>query len=1183
MRANTATISDSKTSIYAYYDKSTFVHPFAKEFVFPYKNNKYIFSLSGSEPRPFFGLGTWKFLDFLRAPLASFYSLGAMRDNISKNPIIYYRHKILPFDESPFSNIFNQFGLLASVDTLYLSTLLLNTDIFDVLYYYNQDLFFALNEYLYSKNLTLEDFAIQKQFTIYEELRLYFEKVIPIINDDLTISIARRDSRIKNFKATIYKKDENSGFFEEIATFDAKNIGRDAKILGISGKLKRPSKEYIFESCFLKISKNSKNYIANKTSSYYLIEDGIRELIVKPYGIVEVYSEDINVYKLPYLYCEVTSLNENTEYNRLFDEFEPTHISGYNIKSPNYYINKHLYHLPSKGGTIQIGPVLIHNIPKKPEIYDTFIRLPEMNFKKLDSKETIVKAIDIRYVNKEIYYKDHNETDFKKAFIKNGKYVIFDEYILGDEAFKVFEDYLEHKEDFIYQRDFLQKDNTLYTMLGKALNPRGIAIYEDKYFKDRLPNICIDNIYLNRANTIEFNPYDLVEVKTDEFGFFAKSDVDGETKYYDLRVIDIPGLRAKNKMLVLGGGILEGEFPVFKNLRSANGRAKFLYYIVKTKNTKKTILFPVSDYTDTFIDVDRETYGQCFNPKKKGSYDLNRPKDLYPQLIYAIGDNENSLEIKTTDLADYRPYPVGIISSIKEPEPIVDEIVPLFFFHSNYSSAYEYLNEPISTSYIANKKFAIIKEVGLILDITDLEVSEPFKITKEIVEKNQRGLELRANDIRVEIRVSGEYKETKTLEVKVYKKDSLIDTLSNTYIPFYDYTKGFKPLMKRSSDIIVGFVYEAFINEMARRKRYQKTLIDIDESNGVIDERDVVFSLEDASEGRKIIAELNNGKVDIINYPGVLNCIYFSEPYIISGDLNVVIASKFIFKALRTDDNNSIYEELINQANSNEYSIYYNYDIFSPNNVFKGLKVFYDGRLLALGPKDITLPRGHRALMRIFLGEGNIFTSTNDITSMDDIYAQINGVVIKNSCSEDSYRVIYYKLIDDIALLRDLKVDLKEQTFMFSSYYNNAKAQLIQDLREDTVQKRIDGAYIDAQFDTDHIYNTIHTIKEKLYNLPVSFRCSNIPDEAKLNYLRIAPKVSNVISYEELFNAQGSIEIAIEKSAIISLKNSILELHGVSYDVKDIALRLANKEILYNDTNIKSYTYNENIKRKDVR
>lgn len=1197
MRAYTATLKDKDNTIFANFDKSTFIHPFAKEFVFKHKDNKYIFHLKGSMPKIFSGLLTWKFFSkFQREPLSSLSLLYGLRDTI-KDPILYYRHKLLPFDNTIFSNLYKQFGLLALADTLYLSTLLLDTDIFDKIYLNphipNETIFPLLVKYLKEKNLTLEEFAKQKQYTLYEELRLFFEKVSPVINDDLTLSVAIRDFRIKDIEVTLYKKRENSSDFEEIATLSQKNfVSTQTKTFGKIDISRLLGPRIFFrDSSFL--TKDTKLFLINNTQHYIVIKDNLTHSIVKPYGIVEVSSKDIIGYKLPYIYAQVTSINENTEFSTLFEESNPKNIGGYNIKAKSYYINSNIKHFDTHSNELQIGPALFKGISKIDGEFRDFVRLPKANYEHINTKETKSMILEIRYVNKDLFYREKGSVSFKKAQKINGFYVTDDGYVLAQEAFLVFEDYIDFDENFIYNRDFLRKDNKTYQILSNALNPRGLAIYSDKYFYKKPPNICLDNIYIDRANTIEYAPYDLIDVEPDKFGFFAKSDVDGKRKYYDLRVKSIIGLTSDSKMYLTGASVIYEDLPLFKHLRSYKNNGKLFYYIVSDGQKEYIIAFPLTSYTDSFIDVDNSPEGICQNPKKLGPYDIQKPKDFYPLLYYSVAsyspDGNTLTDVKSIELDSYKTYPVANLTNIKTPdEYILFDIKPYFYMLTQHSKATELLDKKISYSQLTDKKYAIIDEIGLILDITSLNVDTEFKITKEIIDKDIRGLQLKSNSVTIEATIYGEYRQTKTISVKVYNKDKLITHLTQELVPFYltegDTFDGLKSVMNREKEIIVGFVYEAFINQLAKRGLFKGSLIDYDESNGVIIEKETKFSLEKATEGYRIKATLLDKEVDIINYPGALYYIYYSQPYLVYGKLNVMINTSFIFKPLHNSDNELLQQELITQAKSKKASIYYNYDIFTPNNIFSELKVFYDMRYLVLEDKEITLPKNHRAKLRVFLGEGNSFYSSNGFTTMDDVYQYINGVVVTNKSQDNAYIVEYYKIVNDIALHRKITIDLKEQTFFFASYYNNAKAQLIQDLREDTVQKRIDGAYIDIEFDTDHIYESIHTIKDKVWNVPVNFRCSTIKDEARLNKMRLFPLFeATELEYDDVFNSQGSLEVVIQSSTTLSLKNGFIEVDRVSYNVRDIALRLKRKELLYNDTNLTSYIYNENFKRKDIR
>ena len=1217
-RTNSVMITDNK-SITSYLDASTPDHPIANKFIFKYNGNKYKFHLAGGSPKPYTGLHQWK--SMLRGPnelLTTFAYFSGMDTNKYANPILGSRKEILPYDNTPMSPLFNEFGFMSQISDELLLILATNDMSLQEEYKKSKSLNGILGTQIilskiFNKNYTVEQFIEDSQYTLFNEARLYYEKIIPVINSDKKLDMLRSDTSIESVGGSVYYYDPDTNERSCLGSFGRiefqKNTRKAENLMNLTIKPR-----YWSEKSTTYSLNSGKIAYMNTTDRYQLVKTGLIENIVKPYGIIYINTHNPEVYIYPYLYMQIDTINDGKDYN-IKKAFMPNNIDGINIRnSSNYFFNGGISAYLDKKST-QVGPIYFKDEKFAPKSVTGGFRLPVIDcikYSDIDKKnpEKTPKQFDIRYRNKDVYYKETDEIEYKNAILKNGYYVTHDGFIIGEEAFVVLETEIEYYGKFLYNRDFVQKDGKLHELKLGAIHPRGLHLYGN--FKGKTPAVCSHN-QLGEVDTINYNVWDIADIYsyTDK-QFEALSYKTNESAVYSLAVPYLPGLVADGGMFVKGGGIIYTtdniDDSVFKQLRTYKNRkdGKGVYYIVEDNNQDKIIMFPTTNKMDSFIDVEHESFeaAQCGNPNKKGVYDIVSNDKQALKMFAAIGNY--------TPKGDNLKFTYVYISGVKEKysvdvnndsctpgEPLIGNIKPNWFYAVQKSTGLEFIDQKQAYSYYLKSNIVIIDELGIILQDPANIFTKDYTVSI-IKDKGIRGAVAKDKNTEISVIISNAGGK-KTITVEIKHEDKVIYSVTQDYIPFYvpvkenptfeDFTSG----ISRSAFAVkdqtgpIGFIWEKFINYLVANGILNITLTDIDETNGMINDNDITLQLSNADEGSKVIALLNSIEVPVINYPAAVYYMKYKQAFPVYGNINLAVTSKFLLSPFEPKNNKSAYKQLIDMSANGEHEIYYSTDLFSPVNIQRNFRLFYDSELLVLEDKTFPVPQDQRVMAEVYLGNTNVFHATSAFNTQDNIYSKTNGVILNNAFDAQTkeFSITYKKIDLDITLSRDINIDTTEQTEWFSSFYNNAKAQLVQDMREDTYSKRLAAQYIDASFDTSEIYKQIKTIHTKLWNIPVSFRCSNIPDELELNVMLPSEYINtDTITFDDLFNQMGSKVIFFDNTDKVTMgvENTYLESdYNASYDVTDVLLRITNKEFLYNDDNIKSYTVNNNVSKKDVK
>lgn len=1209
---NCAIMKDKNTSIISFKDESNIEHPIGNKFVFNHKNSKFKFLLNGGNPLPITCLKEWK---HDKAPRELLSLISAFKGYYSNEKVTAYlstyRQERMPYDDTPLSPVFREFGIGSQIgldgavayayNGFEIDDFLKMPEVKEMRV---EKKFAAIKAILKNAGKSLLGLSKSIQFSDYNAIKTYYEKITLKLLDKNNILFIRALKDIKDFTANVYynfPEDKEKQFLTSFTNIEFKSNKRTTETLPVNNI---PFKTANKEDYSIYENKRGIQYFANKTERYILLKNGLEELIVDPFGILEdIHLVNYNVFISPYFYTDVQDINHSDSNYSNFPE-GTSYISGFYILSGyNAYLGNGITIKPKNPLGTQLGPmeVSLFNVE---EVDNYFL---------LTHKKNTHEQYEVKFINQDIFCRRKGEVEYENLLLKDDYFVTNENVKIGKKIFKIFESKIEYTPGFIQAISYVKSNNNFYKGISEILDAKGLTQGIEDYFLDFVNYRKFYSCkYCEPFNKISYKPYEIIEIlKYSDEKIIARNAKLGDIVEINKTISHLPGLFSEKGMIVVGGGILETDGniydDIFYNFRTykKNKVGNILYYIVKYNNKRHIIGFPVVDKIDSFI-TPKSGEASKWGSRNTGFYDLYLKSELYPELFYTVVDyhpfGKTLKDVKTTLFETIVPdndVGTNLIGNITLPkQTIIGDITPMFFGNVSSSSVVEYLDKKLNYSQILEKEILIIKEAGIVLDNSELKFSADYK-TKIIKDKNKRGLNIYDDNKSIEIYIDGNYNDTKYLNVII--KQTNIDTSSKNddksdimnfrveYFPFIlDPDGNLVSSMPRVIGPIMEFVYEGLINYLVENGVFVNILVDVDESKGMIDENKVDIKLVPVDEGSKIEATLNNKRIDICNTPGTVYYIKYKKPFPVFGNLTAYVTKDFLFRGFRGDTNEKLKQELIDMSKG-KGTIYANYDLFSYIHFFEGFSLFFDTNFLALEEKTFEVPKDQRVRVDVNLGYSNTFKATAPFNTQDDMYSVIRGVCLKNKFDFDkeTFDVNYYKVIDEIFLNRDIVVDTSEQATWFGSYYNNAKAQLIQDLREDTNQKRTDGAFTKVTFDTSEIYNQIKTLDTSLWAVPTNFRCSNVYDELVLkDMIKSELYQQTELTFNECFNSFGTKSIFFEglgDEVTISLDNTFIEnFYNASYDVTNVINRLNQKELLYNEDNCYNYVYNDNYSKKEL-
>jgi len=933
----------------------------------------------------------------------------------------------------------------------------------------------------------------------------------------------------------------------------------------------------------------------NKTNRWMIVEKPNGETkSIAPYGIYFFETDNLNVrayYPIRVFPLEI----KGTESLRTLVSNQIKYYDGFYVRANNFTRNPDEPTISSNQNTkysYQLGPILTNNASFDKNNKQYSIRTNKATYY-------------ITWKNNDLFYKKTDELDYKKASLTqiNGTYywVTDEDDKLGELAFMLNNDEINYHPDLIYQREYTVKDNKTIEIITDVINPYGFTLYSQWNVPSQMrvdENLPMTNI----KHTL--SPYEVADVSVyDRTTLRALNAISGE--YEDIYNIDsftIPGLMYVGKSNVGKSNVGKSDVGFLAmGVYKTNECIDFLGQSIVGKSENATIVWyklysknPTMEYVVFFIDNGEVSINKSLGRYSWGSrYRNSLTEDINPQysntaMVWYVYDG------KTITSKTIRNFNTGNGNREFNGEyKIVDEIlpnvkpIPLAFAESSKVREYIYTSGWVH-SKLLNTDIYKLDEIGLAFKVTpDMDLLGN-KTSTFIKDKNKRSVKFNIGNTTIEATISGEYKKQKTINIKVSVENNVV--YDKDYDLAYLYFDGGKNEYMKPRNFTISkdnmvFIPERFFKYLLENNVFLNVLVDFDENNGVIDDSRVKIEAVEENEGVSLRATLGNIELDIINIPMAVY-YYYRKDLPIYGRMVLIYTKEFINSPVDfTHPTESFYRrDLINQISKQkgEVSELAGYELYSYLNVFEPLKVLYNTKFLGDDKGySIGIPKEMKVAIDVYCGYGNKITFSHEFNSIDNIYKRIYSPVSKCYLDKDAFIVEYYKVLTTTLLKRSINVDMKEQTFMFSDAYNNAKTQLIQDLREDTVEKRVDGAYVDVEFDTQNIYNTIHTLSAKVWNIPEKFECDSSQKEAEVNEVAIQePLEGKEITYNDVFNSNGMRTVYIDSPTDITLSiysdNNIFEAQNrCNYKINSLKEAIENNDLLI--TNVaKPYTKNIN-------
>lgn len=928
----------------------------------------------------------------------------------------------------------------------------------------------------------------------------------------------------------------------------------------------------------------------NKTNRWMIVEKITGETkSIAPYGVY--FFEDDNLAVRAYYPIRVSPLEVKGEKDQRFlisDKIR--YYDGYYVRAKNFAINPDEETIKSNLNSnynYQLGPLLTNNA----------------SFNK-DNKQYSVRTKNstyhITWKNNDLFYKKTDELDYKKAILteKDNTYYFTtdDNDIIGELAFMLNGDKINYHPDLIYQREYTTKDKKTIEIITDVINPYGFTFYSQWGIPKQIKldeNLPMTNIKHTLA------PYEVADVSFyNKTTLRALNAISGDYEFlYDLNDFVIPGLMSVEKTDIGKSDIGFLAMGVYKTnecidtlgeaVVGKSDNATIVWYKLYSKKTFDEYIVFFVDNGEVSINKQLGKYYWSSRYRNSLTENIN-PQYNNTAMVWYVYDGK-SITSKTI-----RNYNTGnsnreFNGEYKAVDEILPNVKPIPLAFADNSTIIEYI---YSSGWVHSKLLNIdiykLDEIGLAFKVTpDMDLFGD-KSSRLIKDKNKRGVKFNIGNTIIEATISGNYKEQKIINIKVSIEDNVIyDKNYDLSYLYFDAHKNdyMKPRNFTISKDNIVFIPERFFKYLLDNQIFMNVLVDFDENNGIIDDSRVKFEASKEDEGLILKAHLGEIELDIINIPMAVY-YYYRKDLPIYGRMVLVYTKSFINSPVDfTHNTESFYRrDFINQiskqpGNVDELAAY---ELYSYLNVFEPLKLLYNTKFLGDDKGySITIPKEMKVAIDVYCGYGNKITFSHEFNSVDSIYKRVYSPISKCYLDKDEFIIEYYKVLTSTLLKRSIKVDMKEQTFVFSGAYNNAKTQLIQDLREDTIEKRTDGAYIDIEFDTEDIYKTIHTLSAKVWNVPEKFKCDSSQKEAEFNEMLIQePLKGKEITYNDVFNSNGMRTIYIDSPNTITLSiysdNNIFEAENrCNYKINSIKEALENNDILVTDST-KSYTKNIN-------
>jgi len=1221
--ANLGMEKDINNDIVKFKNKADIANIYTNEFVFEYGDNKFLTSLMGGSKRIFTGINTCfygrsvvgvNFFSFVRNAEAQLFS----------NLYLFLRKELVFNDEGIHNPLFSTFGGCSlSADETPVGHVGLTADeikemneMIDKAGSIEEKAKIAA-DYIdkHKKNMKYKVEEVKKtDYSYYPFLRKKYEKFAIFLTDDYKYFEIKTDTDkfeqcmfiVKEFKEGKYEFKYKSIYQKSNSLFDAGVIDRVP--VDSIGKSDATENEYEIKEITETLKTTSEEFKAgeylfvNKTNSFMFLRVNGKAVVVYPYGIKKISDAPSIVQKINDVIVEISSVDKE---GAVFGETGFSNLGGTHLFASNYIwdISKAESKITvSPKSVFQLGPLKIFNNSDTKSIEIT----------KADDNSMIYNGYNIKFNNATLYYKKTNETDYKKAGIveNNEAYFFTDEdgNIIGERPLKNYINDIERHPSFIYQLDYVKHNGKVEIGYVKAIDIYGYKAYKGTSTASGDTNPIWCETKTNFGPGYEYKLYELTKVYYDKgYEFKTYSDVTAKEETISRKTENGLGVYSKTGVWLRG-------------LSYTNGN---IHYISGYPVNKIQSLYKTSDYEDLYTmsliwhinkngkdydlaifesnkrnDLYREPVSGCYCKKEENYYSNARPdgNTMYFNVFY----RKNSVFWNNTwNVAKVIPKTVVAagfntpnVDSIVPTSPVLSDVCMNMFMEAFPSYMEEYLFNYQGFSKIAEKPYYKIDNLGLLIFLTETMYTGDNFSEKLIVENNKRGIEHTTGNVKINIFLQ---KDTDVqLTVEVYQGDNLILEYNIPYSSLF--FKGGKFVSDRplecdvhtedgkisKGDNIV-FIPERFLNYLYSKGVKQFIVSQIDETESIVDDNEVNVEFQDAPEGRFIKINYNGNTSDVLSIPAAINSVFYGRPYLHYGDMFVKVKKEFLLKALKKSnysDESEFLHDFVNMAVDDEgkYRVEALSYVSATQGDFTPFKFNIDSKIVSLfdGGIETQIPRRQKVEWLLELGKGNRAFIPNAILR-DNVYSTVKGMCTSNYSTESSENIEYYFAIGNTILNRKISVDVHEQTAIFSSYFNNTKAQLIQDLREDTVQKRLDGSYVKVDYDLQKIYKSIHTLSDMVWNIPTSFLCDGSDDETVLNKVKnfnvdFMPFSDGVINSDDLCLQNGKMFVWInnptDTDLVVNIKidnTYFFNQDGLCYDFNTMKDKYNNGVLLYND------------------
>ena len=1221
--ANLGMEKDINNDIVKFKNNADIANIYTNEFVFNYGDNKFLVSLLGGSKRFFTGINTCfngrsvvgvNFFSFVREA----------ESQLFLNLYLFLRKELVFNDEGIHNPLFSTFGGCGlSVDDTPIGHMGLTADEIKEMNKLAdkadspEEKVKIMADYIkqHKKNMKYRIEEVKKtDYSYYPFLRKKYEKFALFLTDDYKYFEIKTDTNkfeqcmfmVKEFKNGKYQFKYKSIYQKSNTLFESNVIDRIP--VDSIGKNDAAKNEYEIRKITESLKTTSEEFapgdylFVNKTNNFMFLRVNGKAVVVYPYGIKKIFAVPTIVQKINDVIVELSSVDKE---GSIFGESNFSNLGGVHLFASDYVWDiaeaaDEISILPKN--VFQLGPLKIFNNSKTETIKLT----------KANDGSIVYNGYNIKFNNATLYYKKTDETDYKKANVieDNGKYFFVDEdgNVIGERPLKNYINDIERHPSFIYQIDYIKRDGKLETGYVKAIDIYGYRAYKGTATAsgDTTPIWCKTKV--NFGPGYEYKLYELTKVYYDKgYKFKTYSDVTAKEE-------------TKSRKTKVGLGVYSETGVWLKGFSYSNGN---IHQISGYPINKMQSLYKTSDYEDLYAmsliwhinkngndydiaifesnkrnDLYRDPVSGCKCQKNESFYSNAYPdgNTMYFNVFYrkhsVFWDNTwNAVKVipKTVVAAGFN---TPNVDNIIPTSPVVSDVCMNIFMEVFPSYIEEYLFNYQGFSKIVEKPYYKIDNLGLLIFLTESMYIEDNFTEKVIIENNKRGIEYKTGNIKINVFLQ---KDTNIqLIVEVYQENKLILEYKIPYSSLFFkggkfvsdrplecnlYTEDGKTL---KGDNIV-FIPERFLNYLYSKGIKQFIVSQIDETEYIVNDEDVKVEFQEAPEGQFIKINYNGNISDVLSVPAAINSVFYDRPYLHYGDMFVKVKKEFLLKNLKKSnysDESEFLHDFVNMVTSNdkEYRIEALSYVSATQGDFTPFKFNIDSKVVALFNDGVEtqLPKRQKVEWLLELGKGNKAFIPN-VVLRDNIYSIIKGICVKNCSSETEENIEYYFPIGNTILNRKININVEEQTAIFSSYFNNTKAQLIQDLREDTIQKRLDGAYVKVDYDLQKTYESIHTLSDMVWNIPTSFLCDGSDDETILNKIKnfdtnFTPFSDGVINSDDLCLQNGKMFVWInnpdDTDLIVNIKidnTYFFNYDGLCYDFNTMKEKYNNGVLLYND------------------